>query len=66
MLKNAKLSIPRGHRKRYILCWTKRSEELLREYEQTPDNKVADKLLASLQENSQKRWRGTMENMNVT
>ena len=56
MLKSAKLNIPREHRERYIPCRTKRSVELLREYEQSQDNEVADRLLASLQENREKRW----------
>ena len=57
--------IPRGVRQWHIPCWSKTSEELLKEYEQTQDQDIAEKLLDSLQDERRKRWTETVENLDM-
>ena len=63
ILKTSKKFIPRGVRKQYIPCWTTNSEELLKKYEETQDQEIAEELLESLLENRKQRWIEVVENM---
>lgn len=65
ILKSAKKSIPRGVRKWYIPCWSEASENLLKEFEKTQDQEIAEQLLSTLQEDRRKRWIETVENLDM-
>lgn len=43
-------SMPRGHRQDYIPCWSKECDKLLNEYDQTPSDVTADRLVRLLDE----------------
>ncbi|GFS03188.1 hypothetical protein ElyMa_006463500 [Elysia marginata] len=57
ILISAKKYIPRGFRKRHILCWSERSQELFGEYERTQDYVTAEKLLESFLQCRKERWK---------
>lgn len=66
ILKSSKKHIPRGFRKQYIPCWSERSKELLKKYEETNEESIADELLESLHENRKERWMELVENLDLT
>ena len=65
ILKSAQKNIPRGVRKWYIPCWSERSENLLKEYEETQDQEIAEQLLDTLHEDRRQRWIDTVENLDM-
>ena len=65
ILKSAKKNIPRGVRKWHIPCWSKASEDLLKEFERTQDQEIAEQLLNTLQEDRRQRWIETVENLDM-
>ena len=62
ILRSAKKYIPRGQRSTYIPCWTEESQDLLKRYEETQDQSIAEELLTSLQNGRCKKWQETVEN----
>ncbi|XP_039283045.1 uncharacterized protein LOC120351099 [Nilaparvata lugens] len=62
----AKRSMPRGHRKSYIPCWSKECSDLLKEYRNSHSDETANQLMQKLDEERRSRWVAAMESMDFT
>lgn len=60
------IAIPRGLRKSYIPCWTKKCERLFNEYEQNNNEVSANRLINLLDEERRKRWISAVEELDFT
>lgn len=64
--KTASTAIPRGHRQNYIPCWNRECDSLLKEYEHTGDETIANQIIKSLDNERRNRWITAMDNMDFT
>lgn len=64
MIRIAKKHIHRGYRKEYIAGWSKESEDLYKEYQESNDHLTSDELLSSLSKTRRKKWIKTLEERN--
>jgi hypothetical protein len=64
--KAACTAIPRGHRKNYIPCWNTECASLLKEYECTGNETIANQLIKSLDNERRNRWITVMNNIDLT
>jgi hypothetical protein len=62
----AKKSIPRGHRKNYVPCWSAECDRLLEEYKASPSDELANRLIIKLDEGRRSRWMEAMEKLDFT
>jgi hypothetical protein len=63
VISTAKKYIPRGFRKQYIPGWSRRSEDLYKDFNQSGDREIADELVASLDAARRQKWMETMETL---
>jgi hypothetical protein len=63
VIATAKKHIPRGYRKQYIPGWSKKSEDLYKEFVESGDSEIADDLVTSLDLARRQKWMETMESM---
>lgn len=59
----AKKHIPRGYRKDYIPAWSSECENLWREYKENGDATIGTKILQTLNEERNDRWKSLVESM---
>jgi len=59
-------AIPKGHRQNYTPCWNMECTYLLKEYERTGNETIANQLIESLDNERRNRWITAMNNKYIT